>query len=171
MSVQEVMQLVEKNSILSTLSIALFFLTVICLIVSYILFPTPEDRYNYPKSVKVAFIVVATLTFLAFCGTIAATYLNGCVESKIEKTAINKKVTRHTTWYQDENVDYHFGKYRVIKEDVSVIKHQPKLKKPYAKVTTKYISNRFSKKQKAKILQNLSEGTKEELKSTAVIHK
>lgn len=167
MSVQQVMQLVEKNSILSTLSIALFFLTVICLIVSYIL-------YNYLKSRKVAFIVVATLTFLAFCGTIAASYLNRCVESKIEKTAINKKVTRHTTWYQDENDDYHFGKYRINGQEegsVSVIKHQPKLQKSYAKVTTKYISNRFSKKQKAKIYRSLSPDVKDDLKSTAVIHK
>ena len=173
MSVQEVMQLVEKDSILSTLLIALFIFLISCLLFLYIVFPTITDKYAYPRKNpwKIAFIVVTALAFFTLCGIFEGVRLQGRVESKIDKAVIAKKVTRYTIWNQDENGDYYFGKHRVTKGDISVMKHQTKLSKPYAKVTTKYISKRFSKKQKAKIHRSLSERANNELKSTAVIHK
>lgn len=163
MSVQEVMRLVEKNSILT--AFCYFWLTFLVIALFRVLLSI--GKISGIKGAGKLAMFSMTLFFLS----LGVVFPREQVQSRIAKAVIVKKVTRHTTWYQDENGDYHFGKYRVAQEDVSVMKRHPKLSKPYAKVTTKYISNRFSKKQKAKIYRSLSPNVKDDLKSTAVIHK
>ena len=74
---------------------------------------------------------------------------------KIVKEVQAKQTIKYTSWKQDENGNYYFGKNKIAAENVRVIRHTPKLSKPEAKVTVNKISNRFTKNQKNKIHQAL----------------
>lgn len=74
---------------------------------------------------------------------------------KIVKEAQVKRVVKYTSWKQDKNGNYYFGKNKIDARNVDVIRHTPKLSKPEAKVTINKISNRFTNSQKDRIHQAL----------------
>lgn len=74
---------------------------------------------------------------------------------KIIKEVQVKRVVKYTSWKQDNNGNYYFGKNKIDDGNVDIIRHTPRLSKPEAKVTFNNISNRFTNSQKDKILQAL----------------
>lgn len=75
---------------------------------------------------------------------------------KIIKEVQVKRVVKYTSWKQDKNGNYYFGKNKIDAGNVDVIRHTPKLSKPEVKVTINKISNRFTNSQKDRIHQALN---------------
>lgn len=170
MSVQEVMNLVKQDTRLTNYGIAIFLLIPLFIGIA-IHIDTSIDRHINRKlwrRVERVFFVLIILSVYGFAKLADVQYE---VDSKIGKAVIEKRITKYTHWEQSENGDYYFGKYRVDENNVSITKHHPRLSKSYAEVKTTYISNRFTKKQKAKVYKALNSGDARSLGNKATINK
>lgn len=155
MSVQEVMNLVNECLTNTNLSILLY---IICAF-AFVLLVLLVSAFNFdvdPLALALE-IVLAVTTLSSLYGAMEIGKQTMNVQKEISREVIQKKTTNYTTWKKGTNGNYHFDNYQVDGRDVNVTQHQPKLSKPYAKVTKKYISNRFTEKQKKQIKEVLPE--------------
>ena len=168
MSDQEVMNLVSQFENLNRYGFAMVILMGIFVIVGLAI---NVDRHINRKPWIIAQTSCCVLVVLFFYGFIKTGYVQSNIGQQISKKVIEEKTIKYTHWEQSEHGDYYFGKYRVAEDDVSVTRHHPKLSKPYAKVKTTYISNRFTKSQKTKIYKALNITDTKRLGNKATINK
>ena len=168
MSDQEVMNLVSQFENLNRYGFAMVILMGVFAVVGLAI---NVDRHINRKPWIIAQTSCCVLVVLFFYGFIKTGYVQSNIGQQISKKVTEKKIIKYTHWEQSENGDYYFGKYRVAEDNVSITKHHPKLSKPYAKVKTMYISNRFTKNQKTKIYKALNMNDTKRLRNKATINK
>lgn len=168
MSVQEVMNLVRQYENLNRYGFAMFILIAVVALVGLTI---NVNHHINRKPWIIAQTSCCVLAGLLFCGFIKLGDVQSNISHQISKKVTEKKTIKYTHWEQSENGDYYFGEYRVAEDNVSVTKHHPKLSKPYAKVKTTYISNRFTKSQKTKIYKALNITDTKRLGNKATINK